>query len=183
MLGFNVYSVLVLAVFIIGTLGDTDPAPQEIDGGIVQCKAEHDDGDTRYYFNREGAIEAFGTFCKSLAKYKFIIGGADGISSQSLSLHDGKATSLNLWLKATAGDDLIPLDFDHDGPGSESACNDRFTTLLETCKVIPFHPNPSSQLTDTDLCFHHIGDPIKRTSDSSQGGSFTRDGIVSSLGL
>lgn len=116
-----------------------DPAPQNVDGGNIQCNAQHDDGDTKYYFDREGAIDAFRTFCKNQHENKVIIGGAGGIALQSQAMRDGKETPLLVSLKATAGDDLIPLDFDYDGPGSESTCNYRFTTLLETCKITPFH--------------------------------------------
>lgn len=108
-----------------------DPAPQNVDQGILQCKPEHDDGDTQYYFNREGGLAAIDSFCESQGSQGTIM-GAGGVGYQEQAVSDGHDTGLAISMDASDDKDCPPTDFTKDG--MVDTCKERFGNVVELCK-------------------------------------------------
>ena len=108
-----------------------DPEPQDVDDGVLNCKAQHDDGDTHFYFNREGALAAIDEWCQEQADNKIIMGGDGGVALQESAVSDGHDSSLDFSM--SAADDAIPLNFSK--PDAVQTCKERFTNVVELCKI------------------------------------------------
>lgn len=115
-----------------------DPAPQNVDQGILQCKPEHEDGDSQYYFNREGGLAAIDTFCETQGSQGTIM-GAGGFGYQEQAVDDGHDTGLAISMDAAEDTNgCPPTDFTQDG--MVETCKERFGNVVELCKsTFPVH--------------------------------------------
>ncbi|KAF4628254.1 hypothetical protein G7Y89_g9900 [Cudoniella acicularis] len=99
--------------------------------GVLNCKPEHDAGDTNYYFNGPGALLVISNFCQSLVADKIIMGKGGTAYQDSLGYTDGKGQGLDLTVVWTMGGDCPSVDFS--GEGMLETCETNFKKTIDEC--------------------------------------------------
>jgi hypothetical protein len=77
------------------TNASKDPPIISIDQGNLNCKAQHVDGDPKYYFEKRGTIAAIDHFCQAATDAKIKI-GPGGTDLQEMALNDGHGNALDV---------------------------------------------------------------------------------------
>ena len=97
----------------------------------VTCDPPHNEGDTAYYFSREGGITAINSFCQSCADSGLVSCPESGAFEQRAE-SDGNGGGIIFTLE-TINDSSCPgLDFSQ--PGVEELCVQRLTSLVDDCQ-------------------------------------------------
>jgi hypothetical protein len=102
-----------------------DPPTQHIDLGDLNCKAQHDDGDTKYYFKREDAIAAIDSFCQSCGHDGIVMGVTAALQEEAINGVDVSAE----WISA---ENCPQTDFTK--PGTIGTCEARLMNIVDNCK-------------------------------------------------
>ncbi len=180
------YNIQAIIESATGTAVDlnhppADPPAVYIDQGNLNCKAQHNDGDPKYYFDMGGAITAISNFCRASVDGKTVL-GPGGTAIQEMAESDGVGHNLDISATWIDGPNCpLPMDFSQDG--AITTCEARLTEVIDNCMCFtPIH------------LFHHAvscrglqltfslpsGDKVKRVNPEwKQGGTFFRDCIVS----
>jgi hypothetical protein len=115
-----------------------DPPTVYIDQGNLNCKAQHDDGDPKYYFDLTGATTAISNFCQSSVSSKILL-GPGGIALQEIAENDGESQNLDVSATWINGSNCSPMDFSQDG--AITTCEARLWEVIDNCMCsTPLYP-------------------------------------------
>jgi hypothetical protein len=112
-----------------------DPAVINVDQGNLQCLAQHNDGDPKYYFGFTGAANAISQFCTASVDAKIVLGpGNTGVQEIAENDQFGQTLDVSAESNDASG---CPPPFDFSQDGAIVTCEEYLQNTIDDCKFCP----------------------------------------------